>query len=203
MLICLNKFKQVRNELHLRNNELFTAYSKTLKAAAQPSWEAHVSQVERTTENFDTYLHTFITTYTQEGSFEKFQEYFVIVCKSGSLSVQAMHARLTLLNHLSLYLAKTDGTKPSEDEIFTPDQVKQYWAQSMPNEWIQSWKDIHPGTEGDFNKHTLNTLLNHFKSRETQEHNHKETLRRLRASHDSRHHRTRYQRGLGRGGRTY
>jgi hypothetical protein len=142
MLTAVNQFNQVKYTLHLRNDESFTSFSRTLKQGAQAAWDAHVSDVEHTTENFDEYLHSFITTYTKKGSLKKFKNIFYVVCKERAITVLAMHTRLDFLNKLSLYLAKADDSKPGQNKIFTSDQVKQYWAQSMPSNWIKNGKQF-------------------------------------------------------------
>ena len=97
LLTCTNQFNQLRVDLQLFNNDLFVAYRKTLKIGLQSIWDAHVGQIPRTTANFDNRLHSFLTKYTKRGLFERFQEYFVVVCKHVNLDVMAMHTRLELI----------------------------------------------------------------------------------------------------------
>ena len=95
----------------------------------------------------------------------------MVVCKHTNLDVMAMHTRLELMNQLSIYLSKRDGTRPNRDELFTQEDVKVYWAQSMPSVWIDKWKDLHPGPAGEFDQHeiTFDTLLDFFQGCETKE----------------------------------
>ena len=191
LITCLNQFLQVREDLNLNGPEHFSEYKKTLSVGLQQTWEAHVQGVHRTVANFNTYVHSFINKYTKAGSFEKFQDYFKIVCKHFSLTVMEMHTRLELMNQLSLHLSKQDSSKPNAEEIFSVDQVKAYWAKSMPSPWLDKWKEIHPGPAGALDNRTFEELLAHFEACES----HEEEERRKRRSQTQ-------SRPTGRGGRT-
>lgn len=172
VLMCLNDFRRAAEKVYLEGEDLFDAFTSTMQDGVRHVWMQHVRdnhQTSRTTRDFWTCVHSFIATYyAKQGSFEKFQDYFRIVVKKCCITPQACYNRMIQLNIMSKDLTKMDGTKPRDEDLFTADQVKDYWAKSMPTVWLIKWSSLHPGHGGAFYLHAFQDLLAFFEDCDVQ-----------------------------------
>ena len=167
ILACVTAFEGLVSTLHLEHGSLFAEFRKTLGMGVQPAWESVIGSPQdtpRTTNNFWNRVHRFISQYTKPRSFENLQEFLAICCKPMNVSPQQMYNRMALMNNLSTWLAKRDGTQPFEEEKYTADQLKVFWSRSMPEQWQSKWRDAHPGPTGDYDNHSFADLLAFFDS---------------------------------------